>query len=111
SAGGDISTFGNCFGSNEFATTAPEALEQLAPCDGDPDPGGDWTAGDLDVIRWLAEQETRPPPIDYRDAPLPAPPELADMPDAATAPARPATDVPRPIDLAAIEVPEPPPGL
>lgn len=108
SAGGDISRFGNCFGGNSFATAAPEGLEQLAPCDGDPDPDGDWAAGDLDVTRWLAEQETRPPPVDYREATLPPLPELPDMPDAASAPARPATDVPFDVDLDALAVPEVP---
>ena len=106
SAGTDLSTLGNCFSDNTFTTTAPTALETLAPCEGEGE--GDWTAGDLEVIRWLAEAETRPAAVDYREAVLPERPVLDNMPDAATAPARPATDVPTAIDLDAIEVPERP---
>ena len=106
SAGGDISTFGNCFSGNEHATTAPLALETLAPCEGTG--SGDWTAGDLDVARWLAEQATLPGEVDWKVAPLPELGAHESMPDAATAPARPATDVPMPIDLDAITVPDAP---
>jgi hypothetical protein len=105
---GDVSGFGNCFRDNTFTITAPTSLESLAPCDELGDPDGDWTAGDLEVIRWLDEVESRPPAVDYREAPLPERPEMPNMPDAGTAPARPATDVPFAVDLAAIEVPERP---
>jgi hypothetical protein len=103
----DLSTLGNCFSGNTFATTAPLDLEALAPCDGEGS-GGDWTAGDLGVIRWLAEAETAPPSVDYREAVLPDVPELPDLPDAATAPARPADDVPPAVDVDAITVPAKP---
>ena len=105
SAGGDISTFRNCFGDNEFTTTAPTNLQSLAPCDGEGD-GGDWTAGDLNVIRWLAEQATLPPEVDWREAPLPEIGTHENMPDAATAPAAAAVGMPPTVDLAAIETPE-----
>lgn len=106
SAGGDISTFANCFSGNEFTTTAPLELEALAPCDGAG--SGDWTAGDLNVARWLGEQATLPGEVDWKIAPLPDMVAHESMPDAATAPARPATDVPMTIDLDAITVPDAP---
>jgi hypothetical protein len=105
-ADSDLSTLGNCFSGNEFATTAPTDLETLAPCEGAG--SGDWTLGDLNVIRWLAEVDSLPPAVFYRDAPLPPRPVLENMPDAATAPARPAIDVPFAVDLDAIGVPPAP---
>lgn len=108
SAGGDISTFRNCFAGNEFATTAPTDLETLAPCEGDG--AGDWTAGDLGVARWIAEQAELPPEVDWREAPLPELGEHENMPDPAGSPARPATDVPFAVDLDAITTPELPAG-
>jgi hypothetical protein len=106
SAGGDISTFGNCFAGNDVATTAPLELQALAPCEGTG--AGDWAAGDLDVARWLAEIDTLPGEVDWREAPLPDLGTHEGMADAATAPARPATDVPMSIDLDAITVPDAP---
>lgn len=106
SAGGDISTFANCFAGNEYATTAPLELETLAPCEGTG--SGDWTAGDLNVARWLGEQATLPGEVDWKVAPLPDMVAHESMPDAATAPARPANDVPMTIDLDAITVPDAP---
>jgi hypothetical protein len=105
SAGGDVSTFGNCWSGNSFTTSAPLDLETLAPCDGALQAGEGWTKGVLGVVAWLAEAETRPPAQDYREAPTPEPGDQPDMPDAATAPARPATDVPFAVDLDAIVVP------
>ncbi len=49
-----------------------------------------------------------PESVDYREAPLPLPPQLDNMPDAATAPPHPATGVPMEIDVDAIEIPERP---
>ena len=66
----------------------------------------DWTAGDYGIIRWLVELETLPGDVPWQDAPLPELSEHENMPDAADAPARPATDVPFPVDLDAITVPE-----
>jgi hypothetical protein len=104
SAGGDISTFGNCFSGNDFAVSAPLDIEALAPCGGTGT--GDWTAGDLGVARWIGEQAGLPPEVSWQEAPLPELGAHENMPDAATAPARPATDVPFPVDLDAITVPE-----
>ena len=104
SVGADLSTFGNCWGGNEFATSAPLDIEVLAPCEGEG--GGDWLAGDLEVIRWLIEQENLPQEVPWQDAPLPDLGPHENMPEPATAPARPAVDVPFPVDLDAIQVPE-----
>jgi hypothetical protein len=108
SAGGDLSTFGNCWSGNSFSTSRPAGLETLAPCDGDVVTGDGWTIDPLDVVSWLAELDSRPPSVDWKTAPLPPLEDQAEMPDAATAPARPATDVPPAIDLAAIAVPTKP---
>jgi hypothetical protein len=99
-SGGDPSQLGNCFSENNFATTAPLELEALAPCEGDGS-GGDWTAGALDLISLMTA--TQPPSGDYKTSP--EPPAQPTMPDAATAPARPATDVPATVDVDAIQVP------
>ena len=109
SAGGDLATFGNCFAGNEFSTSAPTDIEALAPCDGEGS-GGDWAAGDLNVVRWIAEQAGLPPEVPWQDAPLPALGAHESMPDAETAPPRPATDVPFAVDLDAITTPELPAG-
>lgn len=105
SAGSDLSALGNCFSGNTFATSAPSDLETIAPCDADAPADADWDAGALNVAAWLAEAETMPPSVDYQTAPMPEPGELAGMPDAATAPAAPAYDVPAFPDLDAITVP------
>jgi len=108
SAGTDLSTLGNCFSDNVYATSAPLDLEALAPCDAAGN-GGDWTAGALDVARWLDEKAGLPPSVDYQTAPTPEPPsDLPNMPDAATAPAHPASATPPTIDLDAIQVPAKP---
>jgi hypothetical protein len=107
SAGEDISTFRNCFADNHFTTSAPHDLEALAPCEG-AGSGGDWTAGDLNVARWIGETASLPGEVDWKVAPLPELGAHQNMPDAATAPARPATDVPMAVDLDAITVPDAP---
>jgi hypothetical protein len=102
----DLATLGNCFADNEFTSSAPTDLETLAPCEGEG--RGDWSSGALNVVQWLADAENAPPPVDYEEADLPPPPELESMPDAATAPAGPATDVPFVVDVDAIVVPPAP---
>ncbi len=106
SAGTDLSTLGNCWAGNTFATSRPASIETLAPCGGEVVAGDGWNVDTLDVAAWLGE--TRPPSVDWKTAPLPPKPVLDGMPDAATAPARPATDVPPVIDLDAITVPAKP---
>ena len=48
------------------------------------------------------DAESAPPSVDYEIAELPPIPDLDDMPEAATAPAEPATDMPRAVDVDAI---------
>lgn len=105
SAGTDLATLGNSFCGNSFTTSAPLQLEALAPCDGAKPTATDWTAGVLNVIGWLGE--THPPSQDYTTS-SPEPPAQDNMPDAATAPAHPATDVPAAVDTASITVPTKP---
>lgn len=104
SAGTDVSSLGHCFTGNVYTTTAPNNLEVLAPCDATG--AGDWSDGEYNVAAWLGE--THPPSVAWQTAPLPALEQQVSMPDAATAPAHPATDVPKQIDLAAISVPAKP---
>lgn len=103
--GATTDTLGNCFSDNTFSTSAPKNLEALAPCDG-PGSGGDWADGALDLLVLLNEQAAKPPEDAYRKTPEPGPQPT--MPDATTAPARPATDVPKKVDLASIKVPDRP---
>jgi len=104
SAGADVSTLGNCFSGNTLATTAPNNLETLAPCDATG--SGDWKDGEYDIIAWLAE--VHPPSVDWQTSTLPALQPQENMPDAGTAPAHPAVDVPMTVDLDAITVPAKP---
>jgi Right handed beta helix region len=96
----DVSQLGNCFADNTFSTSAPLDLEALAPCEGDGS-GGDWTAGAIDLVALMTA--VQPPSGDYKTTPVPGPQDT--MPDADTAPARPATGGPPDVDLDAIEVP------
>ena len=106
SAGTDLWTLDNCFEGNTAATTAPTNLVGLSSCTSGVSPDGDWLAGDLNVIRWLAEQESMPKSADWKTAQLPEMPVLDNMPDAATAKAVPASKTPPVVDLAAITVPD-----
>jgi hypothetical protein len=99
----DVSGLGNCFAGNTFETSAPEKLEELAPCDGEGD--GDWSAGALDLVAMMTAEQ--PPSGDYETTPVPD--EQEDMPDADSAPAAPFEGPPE-IDLDAIEVPDRPEG-
>jgi hypothetical protein len=103
----ELAGLDNCFADNEHATSAPRAIEDLAPCDGEPASDA-WGRGVLDLGALIAEE--RPPSVDYEEADIPDPGDQPQMPDAGTAPARPATDVPEQVDLDAIELPERPDG-
>jgi hypothetical protein len=97
----------NCFGGNDFETSAPEDLEAEAPCPAVET--GDLTRGAFDIVS-LAVNDGKPASVPYTEVELP---EISDedqpeMPDPATAPARPAVDVPLVLDLDAIEVPAAP---
>jgi len=99
----DVSGLGNCFADNTYTTSAPLDLEALAPCDGESS-GGDWTAGAIDLVALMTAEQ--PPSGDYKTTPVPEAQE--NMPDAESAPAAPATDMPPSVDLDAIEVPDKP---
>jgi len=101
----DLAGLGNCFSGNTFASSAPLQLEALAPCEGEPT-ATDWSAGVLDLGALVAAE--RPPAVDYETAPTPEPPDQPSMPDAATAPAQPATNVPFEVDVDAITLPDRP---
>src|SRR5690606_2674538 len=94
----------NCFSNNTFASSMPAAIEQLAPCDGTG--SGDWSANELDLLGLLGSPADKPPADSYKTTPEPAAQE--NMPDADTAPPRPAKDVPAKVDVAAIALPERP---
>jgi plastocyanin len=94
-----VDGLGNCFSDNDFATTAPLQLEQLAPCEGAPT-ATDWTAGAVDLGALIAAE--RPPPGDYRTQPVP--PAQPGMDDPEGAPFAPYTG-PEPVDVDAIAVP------
>jgi hypothetical protein len=94
----------NCFSGNTFTSSSPSKLEELAPCTGTGT--GDWKEGSLDLVALMASE--RPGKGDYKDQA--DAPQQPNMPDAATAPAHPAIDVPFAIDLAAIKVPAKPAG-
>ncbi len=67
---------------------------------------GDWSANSLDLLGLLGAPAEKPPADIYKTTPEPAAQE--NMPDAETAPPRPAKDVPPTIDVAAIKLPERP---
>jgi hypothetical protein len=104
SVGTDVSTLGNCFSGNTLTSTAPKNLETLAPCNGTG--SGNWKDGEYNVGAWLGE--THPPSVDWRTSALPALQPQEQMPDASSAPAHPATDVPMKVDVAAVKVPTKP---
>ena len=81
---------GNCFGGNEYTTSTPPDIEALLPCKG----AASGYEADIALFASLLGSE-KPPAIDYKVAALPDPPaDLANMPKAKTAKARPATNEP-----------------
>jgi plastocyanin len=94
---------GNCFSGNTFTTSLPDNLEQLAPCDKPPSPV--FMTDLAKFVKLLTAK--KPPPVDYRKVPLPKPPTLPDMPNAADAPAVPANSgVPMKIDVTTVTIPK-----
>jgi parallel beta-helix repeat protein len=83
----------NCFAGNSFATSSPPGIEDALPCP----PAGTLPDGGRPAV------VEAPPAPDWRT--IPAPPPQAQMPHAATAPARPPTGRPPAVDLAAITLP------
>jgi len=96
---------GNCFSGNDYGTTSPLDLEQALPCTGTGT--GDLSRGGFDVGR-LATNEGKPDAVPYEDTQLPEVPPQPEMPDAASAKATAAIDVPMKIDVAAIPTPDAP---
>jgi len=88
--------FGNCFEDNEITTEFPESLQAKAPCGG---PEVDF--GDLSSI--IERIPVSPPDVDWKT--VRAPGDKDTMPDAMKAKPRPATDVPKAVDLDAISTP------
>ena len=88
--------FGNCFENNKITTEFPEGLQSKAAC-GAPEVD----LGDLSPI--MAKIPVGPPDVDWKQ--VKAPGDKANMADAATAKAVPATDVPMKVDLASIKTP------
>ncbi len=89
----------NCFSGNEFDTSLPPNLEEQAPCEGEM--ASELTGEQFEIVD--EEYQT----IDYTEVPAP---DLAfeNMPDAATAPARPAIDMmPTGMSLDGISAPTP----
>jgi hypothetical protein len=84
----------NCFADNRFSTSDPVDIETLLPCDG---PLRTWADGGYTPL-------VAPPGVDVRSIPLP--PSQPSMPDAATAPARPAVGTPMFPDPDMIVVPD-----
>ncbi len=97
---------GNCFSANKFKTSAPANIEQKAPCGGPVT--GSWTEGALDLISVFLGD--KPPAIPYNEATIPDPPQQPNMPDAATAPPRPAANPAPKVDVASIKLPTKPQG-
>jgi hypothetical protein len=90
----------NCFEGNTFVTSMPARIELAAPCSGPASAPLDQDPLPLDELI----SRPRPPAGDYKLSPDPAP--QPSMPDAATAPARPAVNLPPRVDVAAIALPD-----
>lgn len=89
---------GNCFGGNQATSSAPAAIDEVLACGAEP--GGE----PIDLETWLGPSGLIWAVVDPTTAPVPEL-DFASMPDAATAPPRPAVDVPMAIDVDAITVP------
>lgn len=96
---------GDCFAGNDHRTSLPPAIQALYGCGFRPTGGA---GGDLSVTASLLGRFAQAeggdfPHGDYRTQPAPAPQD--GMPEAASAPAAPAVDVPMEIDLDSVGVP------
>jgi hypothetical protein len=93
---------GNCFSGNVHTTSEPAGVETLIPCGSAPT--GAFEAN-LGLLLQLIGRD-KPPAGDVRN--MPDPPAQPTMPDALTAPARPAADMPPAVDVASVPLPDPP---
>ena len=96
-------TLGNCFADNTFGTSAPKAIEQVAPCSGTS--SGGWNDGPLDLIGVFLNTPASPPKDRWKTTPVPGPQPT--MPGSVTAAPKRFTAPEKP-DLAAIGVPPAP---
>jgi hypothetical protein len=94
-------TDGNCFADNDYETALPTNLDEIATCD---EPEG---TGFETIEQYIDRFGTGAEYAPYEDAPVPDY-DFESMPDAETAPPRPATDVPMEIDLDTVERPDVP---
>lgn len=97
---------GNCFAGNTFESSAPTDIEVKAPCDGVA--GGDFSSN-LHLVEVLLTR-TVPESVSFQTASTPEPPEQPNMPDAATAPPRPAVGLSPVVDVDSIKLPVRPAG-
>jgi plastocyanin len=94
---------GNCFAANDFKTSLPPAIQLTYGCGGfrlNKLGGGDLSAAIQTFALYVRAQSGKYPQGDWHT--IPAPPPQADMPGAATAPARPAvpqTAAPGPVQV------------
>ena len=102
-AGITTDTLGNCFADNTFTTSAPQAIEQVAPCSGTST--GGWNDGPLDLIGVFLNIPAAPPKNTWKSTPVPG--SQPTMPGSVTATPKRFT-APEPPDLAAIQVPPAP---
>lgn len=84
----------NCFADNSFTTSDPAEIENVLPCN---------NALQAWAPSGVYQQPVAPPGADHRN--IPAPPAQPQMPDPATAPARPAVGEPTYPDPLTIRVP------
>ena len=90
----------NCFADNRWTTSAPAAIEDAVPCDGEGT--GDVTTGAVDLAAYL-ELGAPPAPPDRKSII----PEQPEMPGAATAPPAPAEDFEIDVDPSTFQLPPP----
>jgi plastocyanin len=94
---------GNCFSGNTFSTSLPPGIEALVPCGA---PASPKFAADIGKFASLFTA-TKPKGADYKTVALPPPPELEEMPNPTTAPARPPDqNAPMSIDVTTIALPK-----
>jgi hypothetical protein len=96
-------TLGNCFSGNTFGSSAPQGIEQVAPCAGSGN--GRWNDAPLDLVGVFLDIPAAPPTDAWKTTPRPG--AQPTMPGGVTAKATRFT-APRKPDLAAIEVPPAP---
>lgn len=98
---------GNCFEGNTFKTSSPTDIEKAAPCTGPPT--ADISVGVLGLVGFVSNQNR--PPVDFKK--MPDAPAQTTMPDATSAPWKPASPANLPtikVDLDAVKVPSRPAG-